>query len=199
MNKREFLDKLRLGLEGLPKSDIEERLSFYSEMIDDLVEEGLSEEEAVTRMGSAEDIAEQIMSEYPISKLIKEKLKKKRTLEGWHILLLVLGAPIWLSILGSVFAVLFSVYISVWAVIISLWGVFGGCIVAAIAGITVMAVCFVYGNLPMALAFLGAALACAGITIFLFFIGNGFTKLMIFLTKKLFLWIKSLIIRKERA
>lgn len=47
MNKQEFLVKLRKGLSGLPKEDIEERLTFYSEMIDDRMEEGLSEEEAV--------------------------------------------------------------------------------------------------------------------------------------------------------
>ena len=38
-----FLDELRKGLSGLPEEDIQERLSFYSEMIDDGMEEGLSE------------------------------------------------------------------------------------------------------------------------------------------------------------
>ena len=37
MNKREFIDKLRTKLKGLPNSDIEERLGFYAEMIDDLM------------------------------------------------------------------------------------------------------------------------------------------------------------------
>ena len=47
MRKQEFLTELRKGLSGLPQDDIEERLSFYSEMIDDQIEEGLAEEEAV--------------------------------------------------------------------------------------------------------------------------------------------------------
>ena len=46
MNKQEFLNQLRSGLNGLPHEEIEERVMFYSEMIDDRVEEGLSEEDA---------------------------------------------------------------------------------------------------------------------------------------------------------
>ena len=47
MNKQEFLVQLRNALSGLPKDDIEERIEFYSEMIEDRIEEGLSEEEAI--------------------------------------------------------------------------------------------------------------------------------------------------------
>ena len=47
MNKTEFLNELKDGLSGLPREDVEERLSFYGEMIDDRVEEGMTEEEAV--------------------------------------------------------------------------------------------------------------------------------------------------------
>ena len=42
MTKNEFLEQLRRGLSGLPMEDIDERLNFYSEMIDDRIEEGLS-------------------------------------------------------------------------------------------------------------------------------------------------------------
>ena len=56
MNKQEFLDRLRKGLSGLPQAEREERLLFYSEMIDDRMEEGLTEEEAVAALGSLEEI-----------------------------------------------------------------------------------------------------------------------------------------------
>ena len=51
MTKQEFLLNLRKGLLGLPPQDIEERLAFYNEMIEDRIEDGLSEEEAVAEMG----------------------------------------------------------------------------------------------------------------------------------------------------
>ena len=42
MNKQEFLDALQGGLSGLPKEDLQRILDFYSEIIDDCVEDGLS-------------------------------------------------------------------------------------------------------------------------------------------------------------
>ena len=59
MNKQEFLAELRRGLSGLPRDDIEERLSFYGEMLDDRIEEGLSEEEELKcfQLASAGDPA----------------------------------------------------------------------------------------------------------------------------------------------
>ena len=47
MNKLEFIAELRDRLSGLPQGEVEERLSFYSEMIDDRMEDGVSEKEAV--------------------------------------------------------------------------------------------------------------------------------------------------------
>ena len=69
MNKREFLARLRKELSGLPQSDREERLAFYSEMIDDRMEEGLSEEDAVSAVGSVEEIAAQIVADFPSANL----------------------------------------------------------------------------------------------------------------------------------
>ena len=74
MSKQEFLVQLRKGLSGLPQDDIEERLTFYSEMIDDRMEEGFSEEEAVSQIGSVDEIVSQIIADIPIMKIAKEKI-----------------------------------------------------------------------------------------------------------------------------
>ena len=58
MNKEEFLNALRSALAGLPQEDIEERLAFYSESIDDRVEDGLTEEEAVEAIGTVAEVRE---------------------------------------------------------------------------------------------------------------------------------------------
>ena len=60
MTKQEFLAKLEILLSGLTEEEISERIGFYSEMIDDRIEEGLSEEEAVSLIGSVEEVAAQI-------------------------------------------------------------------------------------------------------------------------------------------
>ena len=65
-------------------------------MIDDRMEEGLAEEEAVSSFGTPEEIADQILSEIPLSRLVRERVKPKRALKAWEIVLLVLGSPVWL-------------------------------------------------------------------------------------------------------
>ena len=65
MNKDSFLNELRARLAGLPQADIEERIAFYNEMINDRMEDGLTEEEAVEEIGSVDEIVGQIMAEIP--------------------------------------------------------------------------------------------------------------------------------------
>ena len=59
MTKLEFLSALGKGLSGLPQDEVEERLNFYSEMIDDRMEEGLPEEEAVAQIGAVDEIVDE--------------------------------------------------------------------------------------------------------------------------------------------
>lgn len=94
MNKQEFLTQLRKGLSGLPQNDIEERLMFYSEMIEDQMEDGVSEEEAISTIGSVDEIVAQVVAETPLVKIAKERIKSKRRLRAGEIVLLVLGSPI---------------------------------------------------------------------------------------------------------
>ena len=47
MTKQDFLCALQKRLSGLPMRELEERLGFYGEMIDDRMEDGLSEADAV--------------------------------------------------------------------------------------------------------------------------------------------------------
>ena len=135
MNKQEFLAELRKGLCGLPQDDIEERLTFYSEMIDDRIEEGLSEEEAVSAIGDVEEIVRQTAADIPLAKIAKERIRPKRQLKAWEIVLLALGSPIWLSLGIAAAAVILALYISLWALIISLWAIFASLVIGAVVSI----------------------------------------------------------------
>ena len=108
MNKREFLEQLKKELSGLPQSDLEDRLTFYGEMIDDRTEEGMTESEAVSGVGTVKEVAAQILSDIPLGKLVKEKVKPNRTLKAWEIVLLILGSPVCLSLLISACAVIIA-------------------------------------------------------------------------------------------
>lgn len=197
MNKQEFLTQLREELSGLPQEDIEERLTFYSEMIDDLIEEGLSESEAVSEIGSVNSVVTQILTDTPLTKLVKEKAKPKRTLRAWEIVLLVLGSPIWLSLLIAAFSIILAVYIVIWSVVVTLWSVEASFAACSLGGIISAAVFAFQGNGLTGLAMLSAGICCAGLSIFLFFGCKAATKGILLLTKKTALGIKTLFIGKE--
>lgn len=196
MNKQEFLIRLRKGLQGLPQNDIEERLTFYNEMIDDRMEEGVTEE-AVSGIGTVDEIVSQIVAETSLSKLVKEKVRPKRALRVWEIVLLTLGSPIWLSLLLAVFAVIFAVYVTVWSVIVALWAAELALAVGAFCGVLSSVILIVQVNVIAGIAMIGAGIACAGLSIFLFFGCKETTKGLLFLTKKMISGIKSIFIGRR--
>ena len=199
MNKEQFLNELRSRLNGLPKADLEERLSFYSEMIDDRVEDGLTEEEAVAGIGTVDEIVEQILDEVPLSALVREKVRQRRGLKIWEIILIVLGFPVWLPLLIAAFAIVLSLYISLWAIMISIWAVDLSLAAGAVGGVLSAAWYLVKGNPAAALFTLGAGVICAGLAVLLFYGCVELTKGLIWLTKKMVLGVKALFIGKEIA
>ena len=199
MSKQEFLAQLRKALSGLPKDDIEERLTFYSEMIEDQMEEGLSEEEAVAAVGSVDEIVTQVITETSLTKNEKERMKSKRRLSTGEIVLLALGSPIWLSLGIAAFAVILSLYVSLWAVIISLWAVFVSFAACSIGGVAACAVFAVSGKGASGVAILAAGLVCAGLSVFSFYGCKATTKGMLILTKKMAVWVKNCFIKKGAA
>lgn len=198
MNKEEFLNELRKKLSGLPQDDLNERIAFYSEMIDDRMEDGLTEEEAVDGIGSVDSIVEQIMSDIPLTKLVKDKIKPKRELKAWEIVLLVLGAPAWVPLFITLISVVLSIYISIWSVVISLYAVDISLMAGAAAGIAGIVTYALAGNTAGILFSVGAGLICVGLTILLLIACIWITIGIIKLTKKIILGIKRMIVGKEK-
>lgn len=199
MSKQEFLAALRKGLSGLPQDDIEGRLIFYGEMLDDRIEEGLSEDEAVSAIGDVGEIVRQTVADIPLAKIAKERIRPKRHLKAWEIALLALGSPIWLSLGVAAIAVIFALYVALWAVIVALWAVFGAFAVCAIVGVPACVIFAVHGSGASGLAILSAGIVCTGLSIFMFFGCKEATRGILMLTKKITIWIKNCFIKKEDA
>lgn len=199
MNKREFLEELKKKLSGLSQNDVKEHLDFYGEMIDDMIEEGLTEQAAILKIGTVEEVVSQIISDTPLTKIVKERVTTKRKIKVWEIVLLVLGSPLWLSLLIAGFTVAFSLYISLWAVVISLWAVFASFIGAAL-GSLICGVGFILGGNNITGVFvIGCGIALAGLSILMFFLCKLATKGTAFLTKRAIFGIKNCFIKKEEA
>ena len=199
MNKQEFLLSLKTKLKNFPPKEQEERLSFYSEMIDDRIEEGLSEEDAVAQIGSVDKIATQILEEASATKQSGKTQPKPHKFTTFEIVALVLGSPLWIALLVVAFATVFTIYASLCTTIISLWAVFGALIAYATASLPMCLVCVFTNKAISGLAILALGLVCAGLSILTFYGCKWATKAIVFATKKITLFIKNSFIKKEIA
>ena len=197
MNKDSFLNELRARLAGLPQADIEERIAFYNEMINDRMEDGLTEEEAVEEIGSVDEVVGQIMTEIPFASLVRTRVMPKRKLRTWELVLLIVGAPVWLPLAIAAAAVIFSLYIVIWSVLICLFAADLVLAAGTVCGLVSIAAYLKAHNPAGAVFAAGAAVLCAGIAILLFFGCIALTKCVIKGTGNLILQIKKSFIGKE--
>ena len=197
MTKNEFLSELRKNLSGLPSGDIDERVNFYAEMIDDMMEEGLTEGEAIEKIGGAQRVADSIIADTPLRKIIKERIKPKRQITPWIIVLIVLGFPIWFSIFAAVVAVAISVIAVIISVVASLWAVTVSLGACAIGSVAVLVAFSIGGNVLQGIFVFGGGLVCGGLSILMFFACAGITKWMFKLIKMVILKIKTMFIKEK--
>ena len=198
MNKSEFLARIRAELQGMPAHDLEQALAYYSEMIDEHLEEGLSEQEAVSALGPAEEAVEQILAEMPLPKLVRARIRPGRSYRVWEILLLILGSPVWLPLLVTALAILLVVYLLIWVVVCCLYAADAALAAGAVGGLTGAAILAVGGTFVQAGVLLGAGLICTGAAIAAFLGCNLAAKSVGRGSRRLALWIKARLARKEQ-
>ena len=196
MKRSEFLEELKARLWAMPEGDIQNSLDYYSEMIDDRMEDGLTEEEAVAAVGDLEEIVKQILSETPRPPQVvkpEEKQESKGT-KTWLILLAVLGSPVWIPVAAGLLATVLSVYVSLWTVVISLYATFAALAASSVG--CILASFFMVGGMASATVVWGMALLCAGLAILILLLSNLAAKGLVKLTK--LIW-EGIFRRKERT
>ena len=98
MNKEKFLSAIEARLNGLPLGDTKKALDYYSELIEDRMEEGMSENEAVASLGNPDEVANQILMDMPLQKLVGKKVKQRRSLGVLATVLLIISSPMWVPL-----------------------------------------------------------------------------------------------------
>lgn len=190
MSKNEFLKELESRLNGLPSEDIKERVAFYEEMINDRLEEGKSEEEALKEIGTVDEIVEQITKETPLVKLVKERVKPKRRIQAWEIVLIAAGFPLWLPLLITALVLIMVAYILVWTLVIVTYTVEIATSIAGLVAIIAGAAAFFSGAHWYGVGLAAGGVMCIGFSILFIFACIGATKASIALTKAIILSIK---------
>lgn len=201
MRKQEFLDKLKASLWAMPEADKQRSMDYYAEMIDDHMEDGLSEEEAVAAIGDLDEIVKQILTESPRPPQVVRPAQKQQTgrdnTKIWLIVLLIVGSPVWIPLVASVIGTVFGVYVSLWSMVIAFYATTFALAVSALG--CVVGSFFMLGSMAKVIVTWGAALLCAGLAILFLLLSNLAAKGMVKLTKWAWNTCKGMVQRKERA
>ena len=166
MDKTEFLNSLQKKISVLPRQDVEKTLEYYSEMIEDYIETGYSQEEAVAQMGSVNAVAAQILANAQDSNYEAPYVQKQKK-NGLTVWLLILGFPLWFPLFITVFCLLLTAAIVIgtlamvvpWSLVVS----FGA---AALGLLVATAVILVGEGIGAAALVLGTAFVLAALCIF---------------------------------
>lgn len=198
MNKQTFFSELRRGLSGLPADYVEKTTQYYSEMIDDHMEDGMSEEEAVAAVGPVDEIISQTVADVPLQMLVKQRIQPQRSRSGWEIALLIIGFPLWFPLLIAAGAILLSFYIVIWSLIISLYAVIISLFVSGVALLFLwIPNISALGNGGI-IVYIGAGLLLIGISVLLFYGALAAVRGILHLTRGFGTSLKKNFIRKER-
>lgn len=176
MTKCEFLKKLDSLLSHIPTKERQKALDFYEELIDDHIESGLSEEDAVIALEDVNAIAQKIINESPNAGV---SVKRKKT---WITVTLAATCIIWVPIAISLAATVLCLYISVWAVAISLFVAAALCILS-LPFCIITAFLLLGHNIPSAIFQFGAGLVLCAMGVFILLGSIKFSQGLIFLTK----------------
>ena len=177
MTKADFLQLLERALAQLPEEERRANLEYYSELLDDMLEEGMTEAEATAKLGST-------------------RMKPK---SGWTplaIVLAVVGSPVWVPLLLLAAALVLSLFVSIWALGVAAVAVVVGLAVAVVAA-PILAIRAAVLTLPLGLLLLGGGLVLLGLCVLGGLMAVELCKLLWQLTVWLAHKIKGLFIRKE--
>jgi len=181
MNKIEFLTELKMRLGGLPQSDIDAAIDYYTEIIDESMDAGLSSIAAVSHLDSPEEIAKQIKeTEVPRKKrenihnkresmYEKPRRTPRRRLHVWEWILICLGFPIWGTLLLAAGIVCLALIIIGIVLIILLYVLDLVLAAMAVAGVIVSPfTAMIHSSFPLLFMLLGLTFLCAGLSLLLF-------------------------------
>lgn len=174
MTRNEFISSLSARLHSIPEAEKNKALDWYSELICDRMEE-MPEADAVSGIGSVDEIADEILSQYRQNTTVvhssdsTEPQSRRSPNKGVNTALVIFAAvvlsPIWLPLLITGLSLALVAVVLVWCAVVTV-----GVMLVSAAAVGVVGL--VYGfwalfviNPAYGLLVLGAALTAAGLTL----------------------------------
>lgn len=187
MSKAEFLSELELSLHSMKDNEKSKFITFYDEMIDDYVENGMTEAEAISKIGTPKKIAVELLEN-------NDSVKLNLPLPGnklFNIIITIIGFPLWGSLLLTFILSILCVYILIFCLPVSTGAATVGFLAASIIGI-IGSPFVIAHSLSTGLMQLGIGIASVGISFFLGLITIALYKKFILVNKSFNAYLKKL-------
>lgn len=135
MTKEVFLQELERRLHQLPPDEVNRQKAYYEELLSDMMEDGISEDDAVAKLGDLSEIVNEILQSTPLPTLVKNRLRPKHGWTAAAIIVAVLGSPLWVSLLFALVVTIGAMILAFFSVILAL---FLSVVALALTGVLVM-------------------------------------------------------------
>lgn len=173
----QYLERLGRALGALSEDDRTASIDYYREMIQDRLESGMSEREAVQDLEPPESAAAAITNELPA--LPRAIANGRRLGEPLFWILLIVGSPVWLTIMALLLLVILGAYLLIWASILIIWAFAG---IGLAAGLSALLICiWSISKQPTAftLLILAMGLGCTAIGMLAIPLATAFTRIIV--------------------
>lgn len=157
MTKQEFMLLLEQQTRLLPLSERNRLINYYNEALEDRMEEGMSEEEAVASLDNLDEISLNLFDEIEDVSMEKtETAHRMPTALKWF--LLFITSPLWIM-----FPFILATLLMVWGLLLIILLVIGVCFaLIAICGVFMLPKVFM-NNVPSAVVLFGTILLSLGL------------------------------------
>lgn len=189
MRRDDFLDQLSTYLQSLPFSERQSTIDFYAEQIDDRIDDGMSEEEAVASLEHPKDIANNLLSlrdEQSLEFYVPqhEPQKTSNSNIALIVIVLILTCWIWIPLLLGILFVIAGIYATLFALVVSGLVLGVSCVLGGLAALA-SAATLIPSSLLAAISHLGLALGLIGLSILSFLAAYYISKFTIWMSVEL--------------
>lgn len=121
MKKQAFINRLNKGIRLIGYRECQDIVKYYSEIIDDKIDEGMDEEDAVESLGSVDKIIAKTLNDNNIIYVQNNDSRERKNL--LIIVIVVLTFPLWIGIIGALLGVLVAfLAVALSGIVVSLCG-----------------------------------------------------------------------------
>lgn len=168
----EFLQQLKSALAHLPYSEVERVVSYYSENLQDKIEDGVSEEDAIASFGNLDEFVSMIEEEVTITSIVKDKVMKKSKDSNVNKMLIgiiaVLGIPIWIGLGGLAIGLGIGFLAVFWSIPFVLGSMYISLAFMSVSGILIGFIRMFTFEFATGLAYFGFGVTASGLVVMFF-------------------------------